>query len=117
MEAAQEAVQNIIGNFTRRKIIERLEEGDVPCAPVRTAAEAMADQHFWDRGTLRSMYHSALAEPVRGVGSGFPVIFSGGPLPELAGAPMLGMHNQEIYSGLLGRSQDDLQRLMGDGAI
>ncbi len=117
VEAAQEAVQNIIGNFTRRKIIERLEEGDVPCAPIRTAAEAMADRHFWDRGTLRSMYHSAIEEPVRGVGSGFPVIFSGGPLPELAGAPMLGMHNQEIYSGLLGRSQDDLQRLMGDGAI
>ena len=117
VEAAQGAVQKIIGNFTRQEIIEQLEKGDVPCAPVRTTAEAMADRHFWDRGTLRPMYHSTLEGPVKGVGSGFPVIFSGGPLSELAGAPTLGMHNREIYSSLLGRSHDDLQRLMEDGVI
>ena len=33
---------------------------------------------------------------------GFPVVFSSGPLPDLPGAPTLGMHNEEILGGVLG---------------
>jgi crotonobetainyl-CoA:carnitine CoA-transferase CaiB-like acyl-CoA transferase len=77
----------------------------------------MADPHFWERGSLQPMRHGALAEPVEGVVSGFPVVFSGGPLPDLPGAPTLGMHNAEIYGGLLGISQTDLKGLAEDGVV
>jgi crotonobetainyl-CoA:carnitine CoA-transferase CaiB-like acyl-CoA transferase len=77
----------------------------------------MADEHFYKRGALKPMRHAALDEPLPGIASGFPVAFSGGPLPELAGAPTLGMHNQDIYTRLLGFSSQKLQRLSEDGVI
>jgi crotonobetainyl-CoA:carnitine CoA-transferase CaiB-like acyl-CoA transferase len=58
-----------------------------------------------------------LDEPVKGVGSGFPVVFSSGPLPKLSGAPTLGMHNQEIYGRLLGLNTEQLQRLQEQGVV
>ena len=61
------------------------------------------------------MRHGALEQPVAGVASGFPVIFSGGPLPDLPGAPTLGMHNQEVFGGLLGLTPEQVGQLEEDG--
>ena len=97
--------------------MERLEAHDVPCGPVRGAAEVVADQHFWDRGTLQPMRHGAISKPVPGVATGFPVAFSGGPLPELAGAPTLGMHNREVYGDILGLGIERLKGLEDRGVV
>jgi len=115
--AARREIQKRIGKFTGEEALERLEKADVPCGPVRTVAQVIEDEHFYQRGTLKPMRHAALDEPVPGIASGFPVVFSDGPLPELAGAPTLGMHNQEIYSRLLGFSAQRLQRLNKEGVI
>jgi len=117
VEEARQQIQEIIGGLTLKEALQRLEEHDVPCAPVRTAQQVMNDQHFWDRGSLLPMRHAGLPQPVPGVASGFPVIFSGGPLPELAGAPTLGMHNKEIFSKILGLGEDDLAKLKEQGVI
>ena len=117
VEACRREMQRRIGAFSRREALERLERGDVPCGPVRTAPEVMADPHFWQRGTLQPLRHSAMSQAAPGVGSGFPVVFSGGPLPELAGAPTLGMHNAEIYGSLLGLTPEDLGRLKEQGVV
>ena len=114
---AREEVQRLIGELSLQQALERLEAGNVPCGPVRTAAEVLADQHFRDRGTLGPMRHSALTEPVKGVVPGFPVVFSGGPLPELAGGPTLGMHNAEVYGSLLGLGAEELRRLQEEGVV
>jgi formyl-CoA transferase len=114
---ARQEIQRRIGRFSRAEALERLEKADVPCGPVRTVPEVRADQHFYQRGTLQPMRHAALAEPAPGIASGFPVVFSGGPLPELAGAPTLGMHNKEIYGKLLGYSPQKLQELRDEGVI
>ena len=71
----------------------------------------MEDQHFWDRGSLLPMLHADMEVPVDGVASGFPVIFSGGDLPKMSGAPTLGMHNKEIFAELLGLTDQDIKRL------
>jgi crotonobetainyl-CoA:carnitine CoA-transferase CaiB-like acyl-CoA transferase len=86
-------------------------------AALRSATEVMADPHFWQRGTLQPLRHAAMTEAAPGVGSGFPVVFSGGPLPELAGAPTLGMHNVEIYGGLLGLTAENLVQLREQGVV
>jgi len=117
VEEARQAIQSIIGEFTLVEAMDRLESHDVPCAQVRTAEQVMNDQHFWDRGSLLPLRHAGLAEPVKGVASGFPVIFSGGALPEMAGAPTLGMHNKEIFSKLLGLDESDLAELQENGVI
>ena len=117
VEVAREEIQQLIGGFTLEAALERLEEHDVPCAPVRTAEQVMEDQHFWDRGSLLPMLHAAMDVPVEGVASGFPVKFSGGDLPEVTGAPTLGMHNQEIFSKLLGLTAHDIKQLQKENIV
>ena len=114
---AREVIQNLVGKLTREEAIQRFERHDVPCGPVRTVAEVREDQHFWDRGSLLPMRHGALSEPVDGIASGFPVIFSGGDLPEPYGAPTLGMHNVEIYEELLSIGGKELEDLKAKGVI
>ena len=117
VEAAREEIQRLIGEFTLDGALQRLEEHDVPCAPVRTAEQVMQDQHFWDRGSLLPLLHAAVDGPVEGVASGFPVKFSGGELPKLSGAPTLGMHNNEIFSKLLGLTDQDIKQLHQENVI
>jgi formyl-CoA transferase len=117
VELAREAVQTLIIRLSLEDALKQLSAADVPCAPVRTAADAMSDQHFWERGSLQPMRHGALDEPVEGVISGFPVVFSGGPLPVLPGAATLGMHNEEIFCGLLGLGRDEIESLKVQGVV
>ena len=118
LTALRQAIQQRIGQLTRAEAVERFEKADVPCAPVRTAAEVMADPQLAKRGTLRAMRHAKLREPVEGgVTVGFPILFSGQPLPDLPGAPTLGMHNQEIFSKLLGLNEARLQQLKSQGVV
>ena len=64
------------------------------------------------------MRHGALPETLPGiVASGLPVVLSGGPLPELPGAPTLGQHNQEVYCDLLRLTPEALQGLMEPGVV
>ncbi len=117
IEELRQEIQHRLGPYTRDEAVERLEKADVPCAPVRTAAEVLADDHFYQRGTLGPMRHGTLDKPVQGVVPGFPVVFSAGPLPQLAGAPTLGMHNQEILGALLGLSDEQLQQFREQGVM
>ena len=117
VEDARIEIQRLIGEFTLEGALQRLEEHDVPCAPVRTAEAVMQDQHFWDRGSLLPMLHAAMDTPVEGVASGFPVKFSGGELPKIPGAPTLGMHNQEIFSKLLGLTDQDIKQLQKENVV
>ena len=117
VESAREKVQRLIGKLTVTEALSRLEENDVPCAPVRTVEQVMNDPQSWNRGTLLPMRHAAMEEPTKGIFPGFPVRFSGGELPELQGAPTLGMHNQEILSTLLGLGKADIQELVDQGVI
>ncbi len=115
---AREEVQKRVGKMTQAEILARLEASDVPCGPVRTVPDIMADHHFYERGTLQPMRHGTMDAPVPGgIASGFPVVFSGGPLPTLPGAPTLGMHNGEIYGKLLDLGESDLEGLRSGGVI
>ena len=117
VEDARLEIQKLVGRLRLEEATERFERADVPCAPVRTASQVLDDNHFWERGVLQPMRHGALDRPVEGVVSGFPVHFSGGSLPDLAGAPTLGMHNREVYEGLLGLAPEELQKLQDQGVV
>jgi len=117
VEDARQAIQRLIGEYSLEDALKRLEDFDVPCAPVRTAKQVMEDQHFWDRGSLLPMLNATMNEPVEGVASGFPVKFSGGELPGIPGAPTLGMHNEEIFAKYLGLSYQDLNALKEEKVI
>ena len=118
MDEMRREIQDRIGKLTCAEAVARLKAADVPVAPVRTLAEVVTDDHFYRRGTLKPMRHEALKKTVEGgIVVGFPVLFSSGPLPELSGAPTLGMHNDEIFAGVLGLDEDRLRDLKARGII
>ncbi len=117
IDALHHDIQQRLSQLTREVAVECFKQHDVPCAPVRLVSEVMADEHFYQRGTLRPMRHAALPDPMGGVTAGFPILFSGHPLPDLPGAPTLGMHNQDIYGKLLGLSDEHIQRLRAQGIV
>ena len=108
---ARAEVQARIGKMTRSEALECLSAGDVPCAPVRTVPEILADPHFRDRGALRPMLNATFDGTVDEVVAGFPVLFDGQPLPDVVGAPSLGMHNAEVLGQLCGVDAEGLKRL------
>lgn len=114
---ARQVLQDLVGKLTRDEAIERFEAGDVPCSPVRTVAEVRDDKHFRDRGSLLPMRHGAIEGPVSGIASGFPILFSGGKIPEPNGAPTLGQQNAEIFGKLLNIDADELESLMRQGIV
>ena len=120
--AARHAVQQRIGPMTRAAALQCLAAGDVPCAPVRTVPEILADPHFRERGTLRQMRNAAIPnEIVSGTVDelvpAFPILFNGQPLPDIPGAPALGMHNAAVLSELCGVDAAGLEQLRADGVI
>ena len=114
---ARKVVQGLLDAYTRDDAIKMLEAHNVPCGLVRTVNEVMDDEHFWNRGSLQEMRSAAFEFPVPGIAAGFPVQFSGGVLPKSSGAPLLGMHNSEIYSKILSLSEIELEVLESEGII
>jgi crotonobetainyl-CoA:carnitine CoA-transferase CaiB-like acyl-CoA transferase len=111
-------VQSRLGRYSCAEGIARLEGGGIPVARVRTLPEAMEDDHFRERGTLRPMYRHGSDQPVDpGILSGFPIVFSGGDLPKLEGGAPLGQHTAEVFGALLGLDAAALADLKKGGVI
>ncbi len=118
LETLRAELQDRFSRFACDDILARLKERDVPVAPVRTLDKVLADDHFRDRGTLKPMRHAKLDDPVpAGVVVGYPIQFSSGPLPELRGAPTLGMDNEDVFGRLLDMNEKDIQALKEKGVV
>ena len=118
LDALRSTIQTHLSSYNCADAIALLEGVGVPVARVRTIREAIDDQHFWDRGTLKPMYRQDSSEPVEpGIISGFPIRFSGGDLPTLEGGAKLGHHNEEVFEKLLGLDSGILADLKDRGII
>ena len=92
----------------------RLAKANVPFGGIYTAADIATDPHFKARANL-----AVIDDPEEG-----PVTMPG-VIPKLCGTPgriahagpPLGQHNQEIYGGLLGKTDAEIAALAGAGVI
>ena len=118
VEELRAEVQSRLGPMTCAEGIALLADAGIPVARVRTLPEAMEDDHYRNRGTLKPMRRYGSDEPVpRNMIAGFPVVFSGGPLPHVEGAAPLGQHNDEVYKQVLGLDAAALADLKEKGVI
>ena len=92
----------------------RLRQAAVPCGPVRTIGEMMADPQLEARGMIASMRHPA-AGNLRLMGN--PVKVSDTPSFEDTPAPLLGQHTEAILTKELGISPDELRDLRHRGIV
>jgi formyl-CoA transferase len=113
-----EAIDKYIGDWVKERSADEamkvLVEFEAAAAPVYDVSEAMADPHFVARGSFATVVDQKLG-PVR----------MQAPTPRLSATPgtigftgpLLGQHNDEIYRGLLGKSEQELAALRDEGIV
>jgi crotonobetainyl-CoA:carnitine CoA-transferase CaiB-like acyl-CoA transferase len=111
-------IDQAISDWTLRlpstAVIRILESAAVPVGPIYSAKDMMADPHFQARGLFQEVDLGG-GDKVR-----LPAILPR--LTETPGSlewpgPQLSAHNREIYGGLLGYSDEEIEKLSAAGII
>jgi crotonobetainyl-CoA:carnitine CoA-transferase CaiB-like acyl-CoA transferase len=101
-------------SLTADEITARCVEHDVPVGTAYSAADIFADAHMAERGDL-----VAITDPVIGAvrqQAPFPRLTRNpGALP--SGAPRLGEHNKEVWCGVVGLAEAELDDLTARGVL
>lgn len=112
------ALDTIIGQWSQcydaDDLLTLLAQHDIPSSKVYTAEDCANDPQYRARGAVR-MVDDPLLGPVLQAGV-VPHV------PECPGTvrwagPDIGQHNREIYCGLLGMSEEDVEHLKSEGVI
>ena len=111
-------IHQIVGDWIaqhdRDEVARRLEEAGVPVGPIYTAADIVRDRHYVVREMVIEVDDPAIG-PTKMPGVTPKLSETPGRIER--GAPKLGEANRDIYGGLLGLSEDDLERLAAAGVI
>jgi crotonobetainyl-CoA:carnitine CoA-transferase CaiB-like acyl-CoA transferase len=107
-----------VGEWTathdRTELLRICEEAQVPCGPVYSIDEIFEDPQYQARGNILKMQDERVGElPIPNL------------VPRLSDTPgkvnwlgpRLGEHNDELFKGMLGMTDDDLRRLEAEGVI
>ena len=87
-----------LGRFARSELIARLRAHNVPCAQVRSVAEALEEPHLHEREMVVDIPQAELGQ-VRVLGN--PIKLSATPASLHRPPPSLGEHNEEILAELV----------------
>jgi crotonobetainyl-CoA:carnitine CoA-transferase CaiB-like acyl-CoA transferase len=116
--ARAEEIERAIDEWTRGRdqatAARELEAVGVPCGPVYVNRQIFEDEHVRARGFFEEVTH-----PVAGTHE-YPAsawMLDGQRLRTRRAAPLLGQHNREVLTELLGIGDDELRALEADGVI
>jgi formyl-CoA transferase len=95
-------------------LLDALHAGGVPAGRIYRARDMLADPHFAAREAIIRLTHPELGDlPMQGV---FPRLSSTPGRVRHVG-PELGEHNDEVYRGLLGLGDGEMEELTAGGVI
>jgi crotonobetainyl-CoA:carnitine CoA-transferase CaiB-like acyl-CoA transferase len=116
--AHMDETDSVVAEWThtlgKMEVFARTKALRIPCAPVRTAPEIMADPHMHERGMLEEIDHPELG-PITVPTS--PLRLHGLGRAPAGPSPTVGQHNAEIYGGWLGLTADEIAALKAEGVI
>jgi crotonobetainyl-CoA:carnitine CoA-transferase CaiB-like acyl-CoA transferase len=101
-------------NLTMDEIVKILKDADVPCSKLPEFSEICRDPQLMARNAIIEV-EQTISGKVKVPGSLFKMSKTPGRIDYPA--PFLGEHNQEILSGLLGYSEEDVRQLSDEGII
>jgi succinyl-CoA:(S)-malate CoA-transferase subunit B len=98
----------------RAELLRICEEAQVPCGPIYAIDEIFEDPQYAARNNILKMQDERVGE--------LPIPNLVPRLSDTPGSvkwlgPRLGEHNDEVFKGLLGLSDDDLRRIAAEGVI
>jgi formyl-CoA transferase len=85
----------------------------IPCGAVQDTEEVMHDPHLLERGMLTEVQHPVVGSFVM---PGCPVRLEDSPV-QVTAAPLLGQHNEEVYTEILGYTPTQVQQLRERGVL
>jgi formyl-CoA transferase len=106
-------LEDFASAYTKRELMEILNEIDVPCGPIMSTMDLANDAHV----RLREMYLE-LDHPERGkwYNLGCPIKLSDSPV-DIERSPLLGEHTEEILADVLAYGRDKIHELKQAGAF
>jgi crotonobetainyl-CoA:carnitine CoA-transferase CaiB-like acyl-CoA transferase len=99
---------------TKQEIMDLCQEHGCPTTAVFTVDEVAEHPHLKARGYLVDLEHPEMGT-VRDMGA--PVRLPESPGGPTLGAPLLGQHNGEVFGGMLGLSDTELDQLQQEGVL
>ncbi len=112
-EMINEMIEEWSKNKTTEEALRELEASRIPCGKFNTIPEMMKDPQVMGRDMLVYVEYDAGKVPI----SGNPVKLSKTPPEVKRRAPRVGENNREIYCGLLGMKEEELDELKREGII
>ena len=107
------AIEDWTMTKTKFEVMDICNPHDIPVGPILSMKEIADDEGLRATGTIVEVDH-----PERGkyLSVGCPIKLSDSPV-EVTRSPLLGEHTVEILSQVLGYSSEDLERVIGSGAV
>ncbi|MSO92582.1 MAG: formyl-CoA transferase [Rhodospirillales bacterium] len=98
---------------TKFEAMTKLNDADVPCGPIMSMKDLIEDESLVSRDIMVDVPH-----PTRGSFKtiGCPIKLSDSPV-EVKASPLLGEHTDDILTGELGYTKEEIQALRAEGAI
>ena len=116
----QDELDKIIGDWAAMRapgdIIETLSAAGVISGPINTVAEVVTDPQLLSRGMIADHWDERIQRNVKGPGV-VPVLSESPGTVRFAGSAQPGQHNAEVYTGLLGRTAEELATLHEEGVL
>ena len=94
--------------------MNKLQRAGVPCGVVQNGADLVHDEHLKARGFLIEQQNPRLGRVIL---PGFPIRFSACATEPKWEFPVLGHHNEAVFSELLGYSRERVAQLKRDGVV
>ncbi len=113
-ELTREDVEKWVAERPVEEVVGLLAKTGVPVAPVMDLDQVKANEHAKAREMFVKVDHPTLGEVSL---PGFPIKFSETKGDITMPAPLLGQHNEEVYSELLGLSKEKLEELRKEGVV
>ncbi len=113
-QALMEIIDRKLAEKTVAEWIPLFDQAGIPCGPINTFDRVFTDPQVQHLGLVKEIEHHLYGK-VKVVGP--PITFSCSKIEVTSPPPLLGEHNEEILTSLLGFSPGDVQKLKEQGVI
>jgi crotonobetainyl-CoA:carnitine CoA-transferase CaiB-like acyl-CoA transferase len=114
MEEVDQLVTEWTSRLSREEVLALCRQHRLPASPVREVTEVVEDEHLHERGAIAHVDHPILGDVVL---PRSPIRYRGEALPDIRPSGSLGADNDNVLTGWLGLSAQEVESLRKDGVI